>query len=278
MQLLKKALGITAILLAQFILPGNGQAQTANGWHAEYFANPNLLGVPTVVRTEALLDFEWEESSPVPGVIPGNFFSARWSADVVPQFTETYTLYIAADNAVRVRLDGELIVNQWSVFQTGIFQVNVPMVAGQKKNICVEFAESTGWASIQVYWFSASQEWGPLPTAALTPVPALGVGSSTPEVVAAIQKAQASLRLQPLASGEIDLTFERSLALAATHDFRLEASLDLENWNNVTTYVVPDSTATDFRLPSVRGNNALYSGQPAGGTRLFFRVNFALKK
>lgn len=48
-----------------------------NGFKAEYYDNKTFDGKPTVVRTDAAVDFNWGRKSPAEG-IPEDGFSVRW--------------------------------------------------------------------------------------------------------------------------------------------------------------------------------------------------------
>ena len=46
-------------------------------WRGEYFANPDLSGEPALVRNDTAVDFDWGDTSPAPGLVPADEFSAR---------------------------------------------------------------------------------------------------------------------------------------------------------------------------------------------------------
>ena len=49
-----------------------------DGLRAEYFANANFQGKPTVVKIDPQIDFDWNSASPAAG-IPAKAFSVRWT-------------------------------------------------------------------------------------------------------------------------------------------------------------------------------------------------------
>lgn len=80
-------------------------------WRAEYYPNPNLTGLP-VVRTDPQINFNWGNGSPIPGEIPADNFSVRWTGKIyfaggLYRFT-TYS-----DDGVRLRVNGKLLINEW---------------------------------------------------------------------------------------------------------------------------------------------------------------------
>jgi hypothetical protein len=89
-----------------------------DGVKAEYFANPDLTGEPTVVRNESKIDFTWPNgttegvNSPAVG-IPVTNFSARWSAELHVAFSGEYRFIINIRDSGRLWLDDKLLIERW---------------------------------------------------------------------------------------------------------------------------------------------------------------------
>ncbi|MCB0131453.1 MAG: SH3 domain-containing protein, partial [Caldilineaceae bacterium] len=54
-----------------------GQMPGGSGWRAEYYNNMSLTGMPTLVRTDRDIHFDWGYGAPDPR-IQADYFSARW--------------------------------------------------------------------------------------------------------------------------------------------------------------------------------------------------------
>ena len=54
-----------------------------------------------------------EPGSPA-AAIAADTFSARWIGQVEAQFTGTYTFYTQSDDGVRLWVNGQLLVNNWT--------------------------------------------------------------------------------------------------------------------------------------------------------------------
>ncbi|MEV6923359.1 PA14 domain-containing protein [Dactylosporangium sp. NPDC051485] len=80
-------------------------------WHAEYFANKTLSGVPAVTRLDDAVDFDWGEGSPDPA-IPADQFSARWTK-TTQLAAGTYEFTVIGDDGVRLYVDGKLVLDSW---------------------------------------------------------------------------------------------------------------------------------------------------------------------
>ena len=68
-----------------------------HGLSATYFDTPNLTGT-AFARIDPAVDFVWGSASPGAG-IDAETFSARWTGQVEPQFSETYTFTPSATTA-----------------------------------------------------------------------------------------------------------------------------------------------------------------------------------
>jgi hypothetical protein len=128
---------------------GNG-----NGLYADYFANTTLSGTAAKHRIDTIVDNSWGAGTPDPAVTAGNF-SARWTGQVQPYTTETYTFEVEASDGARLWVNNQLLVDNWSnhnpaVKTSGSIAVN----SGQKYDIKLEYYESTGAAAAKLHWSS----------------------------------------------------------------------------------------------------------------------------
>ncbi|MEK4518286.1 PA14 domain-containing protein [Paenibacillus sp. FSL H8-0122] len=142
------------------------EVPAANGLYAEYFNNMTLSGEPAVVRTDAVLDFNWRQGSP-DAALGIDFFSVRWSGKMKPLYTETYQIYTHSDDGIRVRVNGELVIDSW-VKQSGTERMgSISLTAGELYDIQVEYYENQGDAKARLMWQSPSQAKGTIPASAL---------------------------------------------------------------------------------------------------------------
>ncbi|HLQ25409.1 MAG TPA: IPT/TIG domain-containing protein [Acidiferrobacterales bacterium] len=69
-------------------------ALLGNGLSASYFSSPGFGGSAQPITVEPTIDFNWGPTSvPLPG-LDSNLLSAKWTGQVVGQFSETYTFYV----------------------------------------------------------------------------------------------------------------------------------------------------------------------------------------
>jgi len=58
------------------------------------------------------VNFDWGTGGPHV-TLPSDNFSARWTGQVIPAFTETYTFYTQSDDGIRLWVNGQQLVNHW---------------------------------------------------------------------------------------------------------------------------------------------------------------------
>ncbi len=127
-----------------------------NGAKGQYYNNVDLTGQPVLTRIDPKIDFTWGEDSPH-DLVNANNFSVRWTAELDVPFTETYTFYTLSDDCVRLWIDGELIIDNWTVVNAWAIEDKgvIDLVAGQVF-LKMEFFDSDGAASVQLRWQSPS--------------------------------------------------------------------------------------------------------------------------
>jgi hypothetical protein len=138
--------------LLLFAAPGTTLAQEAAdaNWTVSYWDNANLEGIPVEVREEDDLDHDWGTGSPAPEV-PANRFSARWVRDINVPTAGSYQFAVTADDGVRLWVDGELLVDDWSVQPAQTTTVDKYLRAGTHE-LRVDYFENTGLAAISLSW------------------------------------------------------------------------------------------------------------------------------
>jgi hypothetical protein len=117
-------------------------------WQGEYFNNPGLSGPPTIVRSDAAVDFNWGWAAPASGMNRDNF-SVRWSG-VFPFEAGRYRFTTSSDDGVRVYVDGQLIINAWYAMR-GTRTGYVTLPAGSH-SVVVEYFERVQAAMVQLDW------------------------------------------------------------------------------------------------------------------------------
>jgi beta-glucosidase len=149
------ALGTT--LTGDAILPVPASAlyttadKSARGLKAEYFDNKDLQGSPVATRTDAQINFDWYTNAPV-AELPTDKFSARWTGYFVPPSSGTYQLGARADDAVRVYLDDNPLVENWRDGSAKTFTKQIELEGGRAYKLRVEYYDNYANATAKLVW------------------------------------------------------------------------------------------------------------------------------
>jgi PKD repeat protein len=137
------------------------------GLYAEYYDNIDFTSLKLTRANEAV-NFNWGSGSPNPS-IGSDTFSVRWTGQVVPKFSQTYTFYTRSDDGVRLWVDGQLIIDNWTDHSLVEDRGTIALVAGQSYSIRMDYYENTGPAVAMLLWSSPSEKKQPIPPTQLYP-------------------------------------------------------------------------------------------------------------
>jgi hypothetical protein len=166
--------GLLATLLVACGVGGADNADTVeadtrltsgNGLVAEYFNNSDFTA-PVLTRTDATINFNWGSGSPAPS-IGADTFSVRWTGYIEPRYGESYTFSTRSDDGVRLWINGQQIINNWTLHSPTENSSQVTLSAGQRYALKMEFYENGGGAVAQLRWSSARQAKEIVPSAQL---------------------------------------------------------------------------------------------------------------
>ncbi|MCX6628088.1 MAG: DUF1800 family protein [Candidatus Solibacter sp.] len=156
-----------ATLLLGAALPAFSQP-AGIGLRGEYFNTSDLTGPVEVSRTDATVNFEWN-GVPAFGVDEDEF-SARWTGQVLAPATAAYTFTTVSNNGVRVWVNGVKVIDNWVAHSTATnHSAAIPLVAGQKYDIRMEFFEQFGGAVAKLLWNAPGQTAAVIPQSQLFP-------------------------------------------------------------------------------------------------------------
>jgi uncharacterized repeat protein (TIGR03806 family) len=161
--------GVSGIGSASFI--NSAAAGNGIGLLGSYFSNQvaTFIPPPTLVRTDAVIDFNWGGTAPDPSIGSTNF-SVKWTGFVQPQYTETYTFYTLTDGGAQLWINGQLLINAFTNQPPTQWSATIPMVAQQSYNIEMDyFYQNTGASVAQLFWSSSSTPFSIIPQSQLFP-------------------------------------------------------------------------------------------------------------
>ena len=162
--------GAQASQVAAAVYWNSADFGTGIGLTGAYFSNQlrTLISPATLVRTDAVVNFYWTDSSPDPTVSTMDF-SVIWTGTVQAQFSEPYTFYTTTDDGVRLWVNGQLLVDKWVDQAATEWSGTLLLQAGQKYSIVMEYYQNGGGASAQLAWSSPSTAKNIIPQSQLYP-------------------------------------------------------------------------------------------------------------
>lgn len=129
---------------------------TGTGLRGTYYNNSNFTD-QVLSRTDATVNFNWGTGSPAAN-IAADTFSVQWRGYVQPLYSETYRFYTTTDDGVRLRVNGQTVIDQFrNQSPTEVISTPITLVAGEKYTIEMDYYENTGGAVARLGWLSNSQ-------------------------------------------------------------------------------------------------------------------------
>jgi len=146
------------IYFASFVLVLGlaGSASGAEGLLGEYYewdtANP--WQVLLMKRLDPTVNFNWgDPGSPDPSV-PVNGFMIRWTGEIEVPASATYTFHTQTDDGVRLWVNNEQLIDNWTDHGSTHDSNDIALTAGQRYEITLEYYENGGGAICQLSWSS----------------------------------------------------------------------------------------------------------------------------
>ena len=146
---------------------GSGGAAVGTGLKGEYFDNVDFTAL-RITRTDPTVNFNWASGAP-DASIAADTFSVRWTGFVQPAFGQTYTFFTQSDDGIRLWVNGQQIINNWTDHGPTENSGTITLMAGQRYAIVLEYYERGGGAVASLSWSSASQAKQIIPVARLFP-------------------------------------------------------------------------------------------------------------
>jgi GH43 family beta-xylosidase len=201
---------------------------SGTGLTAQYFFNDDFTGLADT-RTEAVA-LNWSAGSPGSGV-DADTFSVRWTGQVQPLYTQSYTFTALSDEGVRVWVDGKLLVDDWMSHTARYSAGSIDLVANQLYDIRIDYREGAGNARMELYWFSTSQIFQLIPSSRLYTSPAGLLGNYSDSSGDSLQRIDNSVDFNWGTSAPAGLTADH---FQASWTGRLQANYS-ELYNFATT-------------------------------------------
>jgi hypothetical protein len=155
------------LLESRHLMASDGGGFLDHGLTGTYYRDANY-GTAAFTRQDLRLDFEWGTTVKPGGSIGTGYrdvgvdnYSIRWTGQLMPKFTETYTFSGRADDQFKLEL--KLVgTNTWTTVvdqtsSTGVdFSGTMPLQRGQAYDVRISYKELAGAARVRLFWASPS--------------------------------------------------------------------------------------------------------------------------
>ena len=130
------------------------------GLKSEFFNNMNFAGDPVLTRIDTKLVHHWWNEELFPdSIVNTDQFSVRWTGRILPKKSGCYMFSARTtvrsskkDLGIRIYLDDQLIVNQWSSLRHWDTGISKKLKAGESYDFRVEYVEDIDWAEVTIGW------------------------------------------------------------------------------------------------------------------------------
>jgi len=145
-------------------------AGPGGGIKGEYYNNVNVSGTPVLTRIDPEVDFNLTADTSPGDPVPGDGWSARWTADLEIAIADTFTFAVNCQDGTRLWIDGELIIDQWVTPTVTSKYYALPMYLERGiHSLQLEFFDSGGDAVEQLYWSTPTMAEQIIPAGPLQP-------------------------------------------------------------------------------------------------------------
>lgn len=264
--------GSTAINLDYLEVPTPTQGLVGTYYQPATVSNPKLS------RIDSTVNFDWGTGTP-DSSLSGDGFLIRWTGRVLAPTTGRYAFYTVSDDAVRLWIDHQLIVDQWIAHAATEHSGQIDLVAGHAYDLTLAYREDSGNAVMKLLWQGPNVAKQVVPAANL--IPSAGSADhqapSMPSIltIAGLTRTSISLMWSPavddsgivgyevrrngvLVSGQAETSFtDTASTFGSTYTYAVRA-IDLEG--NVSADVESEVTLAapaDFNLDGYVNDNDL---------------------
>ncbi|MGD2094260.1 MAG: PA14 domain-containing protein [Phycisphaerales bacterium] len=137
------------------------------GIRGDYYRGASFNNL-VLTRIDPDIDFDWGENEPN-SLVGDDNFSIRWTGEIGAQLSETYTFYTNTDDGVRLWVDNQRIINDWTIHGETENSGTIDLVGGRVYGIVMEYYDNSGAALAELSWESPSTPKQIIPTYVLSP-------------------------------------------------------------------------------------------------------------
>jgi hypothetical protein len=140
------------------------------GFNNVFYEMDNLGNIDYSTKYETIdqIFYSWFQGAP--GTITSDAFYGKMDGYLEAKFTENLTLHFLVDDGLRVRINDDLVIDQWNWNNQVIYSYTFPVTIGEKYRVSIEYADFGLGASIWMLWESNSLGYELVPKSAMYPL------------------------------------------------------------------------------------------------------------
>jgi beta-glucosidase len=121
------------------------------GLTGAYYDNPRLEGDPALLRVDCVVDFLWNDTTPLAGQW-GDSFSAQWAGFLIPPVSGKYRLGAHGFSEYSLSLDGESIAEYQGTHDPILKAQEVELEAGRFYRVRLDYVNRGLDPQVQLLW------------------------------------------------------------------------------------------------------------------------------
>ena len=145
-----------------------GLAATGTGLLGAYFTDMYLKNFK-FSRIDAEINFVRAPGEPPEPSMRWQDYSIRWTGQVQPLRSETYTFHVLSDDGARLWVNGQLLVDNWTDHNPIEDSGSIALTAGQKYDLKLEYYQHDFGAVTKLFWSSPGTPKQIVPQSCLYP-------------------------------------------------------------------------------------------------------------
>jgi hypothetical protein len=150
------------------IIPTEALRPRRSGLWTEYFATPDLGGMPAAASGSSVVDGDYGTNGPNI-YIPSGPFSIRWTGRLLALGSGGYHFYLNSAGGARVYLDGRLFINDWTLHASRDATAAINLAPLSSHVLAVEYRNPSGTGSIHLDWQPPAGTRAVIPSSNLLP-------------------------------------------------------------------------------------------------------------
>ena len=125
--------------------------EKGTGLYAEYFDNNTFKGEPVLVRNDETVDFTWTPKRPLEN-LKSDYFSVRWSGEIVPKETGEYRIGLKAGNYAKLYVNDSLKFEYSADYEPKLEYFDAKLTAKESYKIRIEYSNTLSDPQAHLVW------------------------------------------------------------------------------------------------------------------------------